>query len=1568
MFADFGEEQQRRDRLTRQNKDHLDALRAQLEGDRIRKRYERSGISAPPQRFLPGQDPSHASAPAMLKAPPAGAPYRAARQLAPEAALPHELEQRWRAVPPNNSRDARQTAAPPAAAVDGQEVRFSPLQQEQEQAFRQQRARTAENVAAARYAQQKQEQQDYEDRQQENEYIRQQEALALQRQALQPPKQLLPHAKPPGPAFAAHRDGDIDERRGPPNGFASPAIGFAAPTDIYSSPAQDGTDPTNASALMDRIEQLERVAEVSVRENRSLREQCAALQATLETSLRMADEKLNQEIRQRAELQMQVHTNAIIGEKESATAGSSFEQLSRQVEMLLRKQEGQEEEVRALAMAVHEAREAREAAERIGDELSHVAQTNQTRTDALAERSDMNNRAIEEVQSNLLANAEQVGEVLRSRSLAIELLESRGAEQAAAAASQVARLEALLQGLAGEQRHLLSQLEEERRERATAEQRAEEALAEAERAFAAQQSALKEQTDAALQQVGGQLEQRERAEAALLHRLRTQHQQQGQLEDVGVSVQAANALTFEDMREALQAVDASAQEERAARDEAIRDVRRDTAAAIEARVEELRASEARAAEAHATLEQVLRTEIKARMRGEAQMQAAHKQQGFEFHDGQRALQGDLQEAVLAIRGQVRAAVVENAQHSTRTEEALVRAAERQRNVDAAHELALQALAKQLGAQAAAAAEALRNAEESISADLCSLSERKTAELEGALDTIEERITEASEQSAAELAEVRGALLVKIGEAIGIVVQERAERRSAEVEAAAAREVRDAINAALATTQTRQQNEALNATGVAIETARRQLITEVWLARQAAAEATAELSAAVGAHTAEIHGLHSRADLLSASIEAEAEARQAADDDAQVAAAVECMVCTVAEQAAAEERTALADESHRLRAADFTLHANLNTLREALARSSDSAEEGLRDLEQHCAHQLQHGLDALGANLEHLIETGVALEATERQNACAQLAAVAASQLDELEGLVHSQRAAAAAEVGELQAAVEAKDCVDRLIASLEEVERSDEVARINMPHAALAAQLDEMGPELVSGIRSTALALEASFLKSAEELAHLAAAHERLASDVALGHDRQTQALADEAAARVAASTEALVSIAEARAEAEAASAALQKDVTDSAIHSSMSQMVATVETEAMLSALLADGAAKAEIREREAAADRLALKQVEIGLSARIAASFKKLEERHVAAETATAARFDAVSRSQAEEVAARCAALEDTAVHAAVEETVERAVLALEANDEMERRAEHDRRLASLEQVIMIQRQEAHEMENASTATSSKLTSVMDTEVARLTAKVERAREAQDAALKGVCDDMAAKAAERDAALEEQLGGMRAELATATAAAESAARACGDKVKQAEEQAERVAAEIRGLRAGLGLNSESTDPLAKASELKRLQERVEAELAEARADLKRSHERFAAAAERMGVEADEGARQSEAKRMRAETERAAAEAQAAENVRQRSRAEAEAAAARAGAAMEAAQARPKPKPQPTHPQSKTPDVTAGHNVEAAQAPPQPQPPEPNLEPQPPEPESEAPNAGEERTSQDRL
>lgn len=41
----------------------------------------------------------------------------------------------------------------------------------------------------------------------------------------------------------------------------------------------------------------------------------------------------------------------------------------------------------------------------------------------------------------------------------------------------------------------------------------------------------------------------------------------------------------------------------------------------------------------------------------------------------------------------------------------------------------------------------------------------------------------------------------------------------------------------------------------------------------------------------------------------------------------------------------------------------------LQRAVENSDEGLRELEQHCSAQLQHGLDALGANMEHLIENG-----------------------------------------------------------------------------------------------------------------------------------------------------------------------------------------------------------------------------------------------------------------------------------------------------------------------------------------------------------------------------------------------------------------------------------------------------------------------------------------------------------------------------------------------------------------------------------------------------------------------
>ena len=100
-------------------------------------------------------------------------------------------------------------------------------------------------------------------------------------------------------------------------------------------------------------------------------------------------------------------------------------------------------------------------------------------------------------------------------------------------------------------------------------------------------------------------------------------------------------------------------------------------------------------------------------------------------------------------------------------------------------------------------------------------------------------------------------------------------------------------------------------------------------------------------------------------------------------------------------------------------------------------EQLRSLESNWAHQLQHGLDALGANLEHLIEQGVEVEAMARTNAYNQLAAQAASQYDTLEALSLDTRSAATSSIEEVRIGAEVGLCVERMLRGLEEDERTE---------------------------------------------------------------------------------------------------------------------------------------------------------------------------------------------------------------------------------------------------------------------------------------------------------------------------------------------------------------------------------------------------------------------------------------------------------------------------------------------------------------------------------------------------
>ena len=276
---------------------------------------------------------------------------------------------------------------------------------------------------------------------------------------------------------------------------------------------------------------------------------------------------------------------------------------------------------------------------------------------------------------------------------------------------------------------------------------------------------------------------------------------------------------------------------------------------------------------------------------------------------------------------------------------------------------------------------------------------------------------------------------------------------------------------------------------------------------------------------------------------------------------------------------------------------------------ERSEDGLRELEQHCAHQLQHGLDALGANLEHLIENGVAVEAMARQNADAQLAASAASQYDTLEGLSLEGRSAAASSLEEVRTSSEVGACVERLLRGLEEDERRREAhgsgeAATAATEGLLAAQADLEarvgGAEgMLQKFGTDAIEAEAEHeSKQDAALSELRRRQGTLEQGVASFMDElRTEMLAGEEGARVdlaaerderlASGTEALVAAAELQAWAEAAVAQQATELEAAVLGSVAEGLVASAATEsarydaeARQSALAAEVAAQREALE----------------------------------------------------------------------------------------------------------------------------------------------------------------------------------------------------------------------------------------------------------------------------------------------------------------------------------------------------------------------------------------------------
>ena len=165
--------------------------------------------------------------------------------------------------------------------------------------------------------------------------------------------------------------------------------------------------------MVQRMENMEKRAAEAETANVRLLQESSALRASLETALRLSEEKLNGEIRLRSELQLEVKTLQMAQDKAQQAQGGQVEALQQQVGQLQRVLGEQGEHQLRLEDELAVAHKADEKAARIDAQLegitSHAAQERQQ----LAEKNLALEReargGIEAVQGELMSNAEQAG-------------------------------------------------------------------------------------------------------------------------------------------------------------------------------------------------------------------------------------------------------------------------------------------------------------------------------------------------------------------------------------------------------------------------------------------------------------------------------------------------------------------------------------------------------------------------------------------------------------------------------------------------------------------------------------------------------------------------------------------------------------------------------------------------------------------------------------------------------------------------------------------------------------------------------------------------------------------------------------------------------------------------------------------------------------------------------------------------------------------------------------------------------------------------------------------------------
>ena len=549
--------------------------------------------------------------------------------------------------------------------------------------------------------------------------------------------------------------------------------------------------------------------------------------------------------------------------------------------------------------------------------------------------------AVSRVRSELLSNAEQVGHELRQRVKEIQSVEQQERTDANAAVEASNALAERLGELSNELRTAEAQMQEEAAERRSAEAEAHAQREEMKQALVAAQEAAAAEAAEEMNALKSELEVRRRAEEALQVMLAAAHEQQGQLEDVGNQHQAATAETFEDLRAALGTTSERLQAEERAREAGVQEAQRmvrNEATERERRLGEVgEASKA----LNAATEQVLRTEIRARMKGEEKLSLDVKQAGERAHVATLKVADALESHRKQSDVQIRTLSDDLGRHKGHIEAELALASGRVEAVSGQHASSLASLHKDHQILTKATRGAVQTLKDRFTTSLEELEGRGKAATEALRVSLTGLIEERADEAHSRIDECETTLVSKLEDVTQALAEERSERIASMAELrshlerslkAMAEEMRAADAAANARIDTAL--ERIDATDARLQATAEELRQADARLGDELAEATHDLQGQLDAHSGELEAVGAQLEAQEELLLGERSARMEAVRNCAEAAAEALQ--QVAEEAHAEAVGVATD----LQRVDEAQKAALNDLRFKIDHNFKAIEQTL----------------------------------------------------------------------------------------------------------------------------------------------------------------------------------------------------------------------------------------------------------------------------------------------------------------------------------------------------------------------------------------------------------------------------------------------------------------------------------------------------------------------------------------------------------------------------------------------------------------------------------------------------